>query len=373
MRILHTESGPNWGGQEMRTLEQIRWLNANGHEAWIAARQGSKILERAQQEALPCFEVPFRGHANPLAIAKLYWLTRKFRIDVIDCHGSRDASHCALLKGLDTSVVRTLHLETINNKPFHRLVWHAGNNRIIVVAEVIKRHLTKLGHNPTKIDVIGEGIDLVEFNCQRSGDKIRAEFQIPAGHKVVTNIGMIRPDKGQKYLVRAAETIAAAIPEIRFLIVGAGTRPEFENELRAEIEASSQRDKFILAGFRTDIADLVAASDCIVVSSLEEAHSRVVPQAFAMKRPVVATRVGGLPDLVTPGVTGRLVSPADEASMADGIIGALSNDNEDELGNAHLFAQQNFDFRKMMDRTLRTYEQALDSRRFSLETKISCS
>ena len=362
MRILHTESGPNWGGQEMRTLEQISWLNAHGHEAWIAARQGSKILERARQESLPCFEVPFRGHASLPAIAKLYRLTRKFRIDVIDCHGSRDASHCALLKGLGTTVVRTLHLETINSKPFHRLIWHTGNHRIIVVAEIIKRHLTKLGHNPAKIDVIGEGIDLDEFNCTRSGDKIRAEFEIPADQKVVTNIGMIRPDKGQKYLVEAAEAIAAAIPKVRFLIVGAGTRPKFEDDLRAQINDSPQRDKFILTGFRTDVGDLVAASDCIVVSSLEEAHSRVVPQAFAMKRPVVATRVGGLPGLVTPGLTGRLVAPADAASMAEGVIASLNSDNRDELENAHAFAQENFDFHKMMERTLKSYQQAVDSR-----------
>jgi glycosyltransferase involved in cell wall biosynthesis len=359
MRILHTESGPNWGGQEMRILEQVRWLNGHGHQAWVAARPGSKIIARAVEWGLPYFEVNFRGSANPGVIRQLRRIVREQGIDVVDCHSSRDASHCTLLRLFGIPVVRTLHLEVIHFDWAHRLVWRHGNDRLIVVTEVLRQRLAALGLDAAKIDVINEGIDLAEFDCRRSGDPVRTELGIPAGCKVITNIGMIRPDKGQQYFVEAAAAIAAAYPEVRFLIVGAATLPEYERELRAHIQASPQRDKFILAGFRSDIADLIAASDCLVVSSLAEAHSRIIPEGFAMKRPVVATRVGGIPELVTPGVTGTLVEPADAAAIAAGVIRVLESDQGAILENAHAMAQDRFAIEGMMRRTLETYARAV--------------
>jgi glycosyltransferase involved in cell wall biosynthesis len=359
MRILHTETSLNWGGQEMRILEQVRWLNSHGHEAWVAARTKSEILKRAKAEGLPCFDVPFRGHANPISIGKLFRLTRKHAIDVIDCHSSRDATHCSVLHLLGATVVRSLHLEFGKNRVMHRLVWKHGNDRIVVVSEILRQRLVALGHQPTKIDVINEGIDLDEFDCRRTGEQIRNEFHVPVHCKIITNIGMIRPDKGQQYFVASAEAIAAAVPDVRFMIVGEGTRPEFETELQARVQASPQRDKFIFTGYRTDIAELIAASDCVVVASLQEAHSRVVPQAFAMRRPVVATRVGGLPDLVKPGVTGTLVAPANPEAIASAVIGVLNRDMSEELDHAYAMAQKRFGFDLMMQHSLESYEHAL--------------
>lgn len=362
MRILHTESSRNWGGQEMRILEQIRWLNSHGHQAWVAARPESKIIEQAVASGLPHFAVPFRGSANPAVIRQLHALTRQYGIDVVDCHSSRDASHCTALRLFGTRVVRSLHLEVIDTDWAHRLVWHHGNDRIIVVSEVLRQRLTAMGLPKARIDVINEGIDLREFDPQRSGEMIRAELAIPTTCKVVTNIGMIRPDKGQQYFIEAADAIAAVIPETRFLIVGAATLPEFENHLRSRLQASPQRDKFILTGYRTDVADIIAASDCVVVSSLAEAHSRIIPQAFAMKRPVVATNVGGIPELVRPGATGTLVAPADASAIAAGVIHVLQSDTGAILENAYAMAQDRFAMDRMMQRTLAAYEHAIGPR-----------
>lgn len=359
MRILHTESSLNWGGKELRSLEEVRWLNSHGHEAWIAARPNSKILEWAKAWGLPFFVVPFRGVARPAAIGKLYALVHKYRFDLIDCHDSHDALHCAILRLLGAKVVRTLHSEGISTRRLQRIVWRYGNDRIIVVSEVLKQRLVAMGLQSTKVDVINEGIDLTEFDFRRTGDKIRAEFDIPLTYKVVTNIGMIRPNKGQRYLVEAADAIVSAVPDVRFLLVGEATRPEFDRELRACLEASPQRDKFILTGYRTDVADFIAASDCVVISSTAEAHSRVVPQAFAMKRPVVATNVGGLPELVKHGITGTLVQTANPSALAVGVIQVLQTDTSAILENAYTMALERFQIDGMMQRTLETYERAL--------------
>ena len=90
MRILHTESSVNWGGQEYRILEQMEWLQENGHEAFLAARSGSDIIERARRKGLQVFEVNYKGHYDPVSILKVRDLVKKQRIDIADCHGSRD-------------------------------------------------------------------------------------------------------------------------------------------------------------------------------------------------------------------------------------------------------------------------------------------
>jgi glycosyltransferase involved in cell wall biosynthesis len=363
MRILHTESSINWGGKELRALEEIRWLNAHGYEAWIAARPNAKILEWARAWNVPYFEVPFRGAVLPAAMSRLWSLMRQYRFDLVHCHDAHDAMHGAVLRLLGAKVIRTLHSEGISRRKVQQLIWRRGSDRVIVVSEVLKRRLAAMGVSSAKIEVINEGIDLAEFDFRRTGDKIRNEFNIPPGCKVIANIGMIRTNKGQRYLVEAADAIVAAIPDVRFLLVGEATRPEFDEELKNSLAVCSQRDKFILTGYRTDVADFIAASDCVVISSTAEAHSRVVPQAFAMKRPVVATDVGGLPELVKPGVTGTLVPAADPAALAVGVIQTLQADNSSILANAYSMALERFQIDGMMQRTLACYERALGTHR----------
>lgn len=359
MRILHTESSPNWGGQEMRIVEQAHWLNNNGHQAWIAARPGAAILEYAKKESIPVVEIPFRGNASPAAISRLWSFVRENKIDIVDCHSSRDATHCAFLRLLGCKVVRTLQLDGIKWGALHKAVWKYGNDYIVVVSDNLKSRLVDKGCSDQRISVVNEGIDLEEFSPQRSSAKLRSEFGLSPNARLIINIGMIRPDKGQKYFVRSAEAIAQKIPSAVFMIVGAGTKPEFEEELRTEIASSACADQFILTGYRGDIADCIAASDCVVVSSLLEAHSRVIPQAYAIKRPVVATAVGGIPDILQDHVTGRLVPARDATALANAVIETLSHDNQHQLDLAFEYAKKKFSFDTMMQNTLDAYRKCL--------------
>ena len=360
MRILHTESSLNWGGKELRALEEVRWLNNHGYEAWIAARPDSKILEWAIKWNLPYFIIPFHGVVSPVAIYKLLSLVVQYKFDLIDCHDAHDALHCAFMRMLGIKVVRTLHSESLGKKLIKRLIWRYGNDRIIVVSEVLKKRLIEIALPPTKIDIINEGIELTEFDFRLTGEAIRREFNIPLSDKIIVNIGMIRPNKGQCYLIEAADEIVKSIPNVRFLIVGEATRQEYEQQLQACLNHSAHRDKFMMTGYRTDIANLIAAADCVVISSLAEAHSRVVPQAFAMKRPVVATNVGGLPEFVKPEITGVLVQSGNASDLALGVVHMLQTDSTNMIENAYLMAQERFQIDGMMRKTLVSYTQALN-------------
>jgi len=361
MHILHTESSKNWGGQEYRILEQVRWCNENGHRAWVAAREDAAIFQRASQWGLPRIAVPFRGSANPAALWRLAGAIRKYRIDVVDCHSSRDATHAAIIRPLRARVVRSVHITSApKTDPAHRAVWHFGNDRIIATADAIRAQLEAAGIAGSRIDVVGEGIDCAEFDYRRSGERVRAELELPPSVPLVVNIGMIRPDKGQQFFVEAAERLATQFPRAKFLIVGSGTRPEHEAALAGQIGSSPYAERILMAGYRDDIPDIIAAADCVVVASTAvEAQSRIVPQCFAMKTPVVATRTGGLPELVRPGVTGWLVPAFDGAAIADAVTEVLGADTGPVTATAYALAMRDLCSETMMAKTLDSYTMAL--------------
>lgn len=285
-RILHTECSPNWGGQKMRILEQIQWLNNNKHLAWLAAGSKSRSIRHASRRmGLPCVEVEFRGSANPKAISRLYRFVKKNAVDLIDAHSSRDSCLVAWLRLFGYRVVRSLHVtKEIKFDFFHAPFWRYGSDRIIVTAELIKNRLTKLGLAAERIDVVGEGIDLKRFDWRISGAGVRKELGLAANCRVVANIGMIRPDKGQLHFVNSAALVAKRMPEVVFLIVGEGTRPKFEHQVRERIRVLGMENRVLMIGYRDDVQEIMAASDCIVLASIAvEAQSRIVPQAFAMK------------------------------------------------------------------------------------------
>ncbi|MCS7044730.1 MAG: glycosyltransferase, partial [Gemmataceae bacterium] len=134
---------------------------------------------------------------------------------------------------------------------------------------------------------------------------------------IVGAAGRLSPEKGFGYLVAAAAAAAAQLPDLGFILFGTGPLRE---SLAADIRARGLEGRFILAGFREDIGTLLPHVDAVVLPSLTEGLPVVLLEAMAAGRPVVATNVGGIPEVVDDGVTGKLVAPASAAELADGII-----------------------------------------------------
>lgn len=360
LNILHTECSPNWGGQEMRILEQVRWLNGQGHRAWVAAHPQSKIAEQAGSMGLPFVPLGFRGSANPASFMKLLRFIQKERIQVIDAHGSRDAELCAWLRLFGYPVIRSVHVtKPIPFDTFHAPYWKYGTDRIIVTARLLKDRLTALGLDPGRVDVIGEGIDQGRFHPGVSGEHVRRELGFSSDTQIVVNIGMIRPDKGQLFFVEAAALAHRRLPGVRFLVVGQGTRPEFEQDVRQRICERGLEQVVLMVGYRNDVPEIIAAADCVVLASVDvEAQSRVVPQAFAMRRPVVAADAGAVAELVGPR-TGWLVPSQDIQAMAEAVLDVLERGNQSRVEAAYELARATLGFDRMMEMTLHSYRAAL--------------
>jgi glycosyltransferase involved in cell wall biosynthesis len=365
MNVLHTECGLNWGGQEYRTLLEVEWLNRHGHRAWVACDPRSELRRRAEARGAAVLPVSMRNNADLAGLAALWRHCRREGVDVVHTHGPKDSWMCWPLHLAGWPVVRSRHI-TVPIKPgfAHGFIYRRGCRRVIATAAVIRDTLVKVnGLDPGRVDVVGEGVDLEEYSPKVDGSAFRAEFGIPDGAPLVGIVAMMRGDKGHRYFLDAAFEVLKTHPQARFVLVGEGIGGRrVERECRGRIEAAGEAKRIVMTGYREDVPRVMAALDAVVVASVEvEAQSRIVPQAFATGRAVVATRVGGIPELVEDGANGLLVPPADGAAIAD----ALRRLFDDPALRArlaaagHATAKARLSMGRMMEETLAVYQRAM--------------
>lgn len=362
LRILQTHSSLNWGGQEKRSIEEISWLNQHGYQCWLVCDIRSSIYQRRNHFGIDeKFIIPFefKSSWNPLTIAKLIKLVCLYRIDLVHSYGLKDGRICLWLRWFGWPVIRSTH--SLLGK---RSRCSSGNafsyfDRVIASAAIIRDQLiNNYGVPPDRIDLVGEGVDMEKFTPCRTGSKFRQKFHIPDNAFVVGQVGMLRKDKGQDVFIRSSHLVRQSRPDLYFVIIGEGVGSEtFELECRnlaADLhrEAGPDRPPIIFTGYIQDPVEGFAALNVVVQPSRSEAQSRVVPEAFAMGKPVVASNIGGLVELIQDGVNGILVPRNDPKALSEAILTIVSEPKTlERLGASALhFARQNLSFgRKMAD------------------------
>ena len=370
MRILHSESSANWGGQEFRTLEQLRWLADHGHAVALAAPPGGIIAERAEEAGITLYPIEFHGQFDPRAIPRARRAVAAHRAEVVDCHGSRDGAAFAFARGL-CPVVRCRHIaQPLKGKLRRRLMWRWGCDHVIATAQCVRDGLVDAGLvSSERVTVIGEWAADAFFDTSRRQEHrsaVRREFSIPAGHPVVSVIGMVRDDKAQDVLIRTVDALRRRGRPVSALIVGSAPRGQvaYERSLHDLTRDLGLVDHVVFTGYRDDVPRLAQGSDALVVTSRIEAQSRTVPQAFATATAVVASRVGGVPELVTPGETGWLVEAGDVAGYADALAAIFDAPEEARrvTEQARLYAERHLTQAGKMAQTLALYEALVKNR-----------
>ena len=357
MNTLYIESSRSWGGQEYRTCLEINWLNAHGHQAWLICDPKSEVFPKSQELGTRTSAMRLRRRLDPIASLRIWLFCRRHQIDLIKTFSSKDHWLCfpLFLFGMPVTRARCI-TDPIGNKT-RAFIFKYGCSKIVADARVIKKQLVEQnGVSPDKIDVIGSGVDLSKFNPGRDGMKFRREMGFSENTPVIANIGMIRSDKGQKRFMKAAQIILEQRPDARFIVVGQGTGNRLrEAELREAIYNSGLQNKIIMLGYRWDTPDILAAANMVVIASLDtEASPIVLREAFASGRPVVATKVGDIPEIIEHRQNGLLVEPRDIKALAAAILEFLS---DQELAahcaaNGLRYAREHFSFDRMMEAKL---------------------
>lgn len=317
-------------GAERVTVSFVRRLRVMGVDASVCtltARVDGPLAEELRAAGVPRHDLDARRLADPGALARLLRLLARERPDVVHAHG-QDASILATaarrLGGFQLAVTRHV-LEEPMGDARQRLRARAAcaalrrADAAVAVSRAAAGRLAALsGMPPDAIHVIPNGIELEHFDDPAPARREAVRRALGAGpeDRLVLVPAALRRGKGHDALLDALPGLRARVPRARLLFAGGGW-DAWENRLRARVAAMAEdvRDAVRFLGPRTDIAELLAASDLVALASEAEALPTALIEAAAGGRAVVATRVGGIPEVVLDNVTGLLVPPGDPAAL----------------------------------------------------------
>ena len=220
---------------------------------------------------------------------------------------------------------------------------------------------------PDKMVTIHSGVDVTRFmKAQVNIEEKRTSLGLNTKGLVVGTIGWLLPIKGPLYLLKAMEVIWQTNPEIHLVYVGKG---DLEEEVRSEVSRTGVSEKVTFLGWRDDIPEIMQVLDIFVLPSLNEGMGRVLVEAMAAGKPIVASNVGGIPDLVKDGQNGFLVKPGDSKSLSFAIKKLLDDKKmREEMGKKGRAMAGNYSVKKMVEKIDALYaslfERVTEDRRF---------
>jgi glycosyltransferase involved in cell wall biosynthesis len=359
------------GGVERGTVELAAALVAAGWTAWVASAGGpmEHLLARAgaQHVKLPlASKNPLVMHRN---VAALVQIVRRGKIDIVHARSRAPAwSAWSAARATRRRFVTTFHNAYDIDLPLKR--WYnsvmAKGERVIAISHFVGDYAARVyGVGPERLRVIPRGVDLGQFDPARvRGERVAAlakAWRVPEDAKVVMLPGRLTRWKGGLDFIEAVARLGRR--DLCCLLVGAEQRPGFRRELEAAIERAGLIGMFRIVEDCRDMPAAYALSDAVVSASTDpEGFGRVIVEAQAMGRPVVATDHGGARETILPGVTGWLAPPADPAALAAAIAATLGLDAGERAAFAHrarAHVAAGYTREAMCARTIDVYEELL--------------
>ena len=320
MDILHVDPERGWGGGEVQVVSLIRELGRRGHRARLAADPRGRLAAAAAAVG---------ATVVPLAIANGFDLAAGLRLrrlvaghDVVHFHTARAHALAPLCRGRGARLVVTRRMDYVpRGGPYVRWLYNRSVDVVIAISEGVRAALLQAGVDPSRIRVVPSGIDPGRVEAAPAmRQTTRRAWSIGDDALVVLVLGALERRKGHAVLLEAALRLGPTTPPVCWVFCGDGSE---RDALVAAARPLGDRVRF--AGFQRDVAACLAAADVVAVPSLHEGLGVSALEAMAAGRPVLASRVGGLAEVVIPGETGLLVPPRDAAALA-GALGLLIAD-----------------------------------------------
>lgn len=373
-KIAYLIDGLSMGGAERLMVPILKHLSRVHFEPYVCALQskdGNPMVADLRALGVPveCLHIK---HLRDLdAIPRLTGTLKKMGVHLV--HTQLEAAN--ILGNISAKLLRlpsvcTIHvmpsLEVKTKTKLHQKVeWFVLRHfcdRVISVSEQARQYHVDISGAPEgQVITIHNGIDLSGFPSMfqtHERDAVRAELGIPPDAIVLATVAVLRPQKGIQFLIRAMPEILASNPQTYYLIVGSGSH---QKALREEVYKAGIGERVIFAGMRKDVPQLLAASDVFVLPTLTEALPTVLAEAMAARLPVIASRVGGVPEMVADGQNGVLVEPEDLSGLASACIQLLNNPEQRAAMGAQgwKIVNQRFNIERQVDQLKELYLEQL--------------
>jgi glycosyltransferase involved in cell wall biosynthesis len=359
VKVLHVLIGGEVAGGQVVALQLARATRARGDDASFAVPRRGAFSRLAEAEGFSVAVADVNRTYRLGAAARLARVARGF--DLVHTHTLAAANVLARVAGrlAGTPVVSHLHIENVFRPATEPALRRLDNvtarlcARLIAVSEDTRRAYERQGYPATRIEVVYNGVDA----RAASNGGLRAEVGIPQDAPLVAELGRLCDVKGQRELIRSL----AGLPDARLLLIGRDLEQDgaFQAELEREADRLGVRDRVVFTGHRDDARALLAEADVVALPSWTEGLPLAALEAMAEGRPVVATPVGGTPEVVVDGETGLLVPARDHDALRAALGRLLADpDLRRRMGEAGARrVRERFSLDAMCEHVLRIYDE----------------
>jgi len=335
VRLVQVAGSAQWAGGEVFLKQMAERLDRARFDLRVICPEEGPLVEEMRRRDVPCAVVPLSPLGDPRPVRRLRERLADWRADIVQSHGARSnfytrfaaavLPHAAKL-GLRLAAlpnISTIH-NALSDYPvfFLRKKLYAWMDalsapratRVVCVAEALRREfLARVPGITEKTSVIHNGVDLERFNPDAQDPRARRSLGVTQDVWTVGIVGRLTEQKGHAYLLQALDAAKKELPPFVLLIAGDGPlRPALE----AKAKALGLGDACRFLGVRDDVPAVYSAADVVALPSLSEGFPYAALEAMAMGKPVVATRVNGVPELMMDGTNGLLVPPRDSGALA---------------------------------------------------------
>ncbi|MFC1658433.1 glycosyltransferase family 4 protein, partial [Candidatus Omnitrophota bacterium] len=320
-------------GQEIILLNIIRNLNSTRYQAIAVLPQDGVFAEflRAKGIEVRFIKLSRLKKKNPFsfisAVFKLLSLIKKEKIKIIHTSGLYPNQYCSVAaKIARIPCICHIHSTVYIEKEIKNSLLRFSDT-VITVSEGVKQSIKTAKIEESKVKVIYNGIDQNEYKISvEQTASIKREFNLDNNCKIVGQVGQIIKRKGIMYFIKMAELVMKEMQNVKFLLVGDDkNEPGYMREMQGLVDNLKLSKHIIFTGFRKDIPQLISLMDIAVLSSLAEGLGMVLIEAMFLNKPVIATDIPGVNEVIENNITGLLVPPRDYRAMAKGVLTLLSD------------------------------------------------
>jgi glycosyltransferase involved in cell wall biosynthesis len=366
LRILHVITSLDVGGAQKHLFSLASGLNRRGHTADVAFFKNPTLEGEFRKAGIELFDLGAAGGVSPLLLGRLVRLLSGGRYQIVHTHLLKADAYgviAGIMAGIPLRIASKHNDERVLRKPgvaaVHGVLSRL-NHRVLVLSDYVGRYMAEVGRvDPDRMTRVYYGLPPVSTATDEDALRVRAELGIAPAAPLVATVGRLAEQKGLIYLLRAMAVLRQSVPEVRLLVVGDAQdgREEYKQTLlraRAELGLG---EAVVFAGVREDVPAVMRAADLFVMASLWEGFGLVFLEAMAAGRPIVATNVSAIPEVVENGVTGLLVPPRDPDALSDAMRKLLlDGERSRQMGQAGLLRlKERFTEERMIEATEQLY------------------
>lgn len=358
LRILQVVSSSATSGAERHVFTLASNLRDRGHHVEVVCPDGGWLSDDLRVRGIPAHTTEMKGRDWFTACGLVMRLCRERKIDVIHSHLTR-ATYFGAVGGFLRGVpaVGTVHIAN-HDQIYKRMA--RGNNRLVAVSNFVRGMLHGRGIPDRFIDTVHNGTDFGSFAPSRRED-VLDEFQIPRERRLVGLVGRVCREKGHLEMIEAMRSVRSNHPDAHLVLVGRVVE-SFKEEAEDAIRSAGIGDRITLTGVRHDVPRILDAFDFSTMPSHIETFGIAAIEAMARGKAVVASRVGGLPEVVRHQQTGLLVDLRPD-ELAEAVNYLLEHDIErEQMGSmGRRIVEEKFTVAQMVSRLEGVYHRAVGS------------